>query len=270
MRAVQKFGVGFISLIALVAMAMPATVYAAELGSGLTGSVGRPGTQWSTTLTANPGEVVNVLIQYTNKNQTNQQYVTITNALPKGATFNATSAYLYTPSSPSGTQQADTLTTSGIRTGLLKPGETAAIQFQMTMPSADKLACGANDLVNTINGVSRSGNKAYSAQNTIRINKQCQAPAPATNTTKPTPPAAATTTQAVAPVTTTTTAASAPATATTTTTTASTQSTASKSDSGKESLVNTGAGSVFGLFAAVAIIGAAFHRFVIRPRILND
>lgn len=194
----------FLSVIMITGMlASPVAASAATPSSGLSGKVGRPGTSWTDSVAVAPGAVVNVLIAYTNENASvGQKFVLLRDTLPTGASFNTGSAYLFTKAVPTGAQQADTLTTSGISTGALKPGETAMIQFQMTMPSATSLACGKNVLVNRADGASRTGNKTYATSNNIIIKRDCTltpppAPAPAPTPT-PTPPAAPTPTTSVA------------------------------------------------------------------------
>lgn len=281
MRAIRIFGGSFIGLVVACATVFVAPAAAITQGTGLSGSVGRPGTQWSSALSVNPGETVNVLIQYTNKTSAagKQQHITITDTLPQGATFANGSAYLYTPAAPNGVKQADTLTTTGISTGTLKAGETAYIQFELFIPGSTQIACGTSNLVNKISAINQAGTKTYAAQNTIAVTKQCPATTPATTTTTTSSPTTTTTntttttsttpatTTSTTPATTTSTSTSTTPTTTTTTSTAK-LSTPSDSDNTPQTLVNTGSksGSILGIFVAAALVGVALYRFAL-PRL---
>jgi hypothetical protein len=243
-----------VSLVVAACFVLPAvSASAVTEGSGLTTKVGRPGTSWSQTLNLNAGELVNVLITYTNQSEFVQKYVTIRDTLPAGATFKSGSAYLFNAAAPQGAQQADTLTTSGIHTGAIKPGQNVFVQFQMTMPGMNQIDCGSRQVVNRADAVSASGNKTYTAQNTLSVSRSCAV------TTQPVPPTTTTSTPA-APVVTT---ATATATTGTTQRTAPVQTVATTPNADSKSLVNTGPGSILLIALVAALVGTLGSRIVL-------
>lgn len=263
MHIARIFSISFISLVVASTVLSVAPVQAQS--DRLQGWVARPGTQWSSTLTVNPGETINLFMKYTNtSSKTTQKHVVLREVLPKGVTFKPGSAYLYTPADPDGTQQANTLPTSGIAAGILKPGESASVQFQIIMPASSKISCGKSTVTNNMTAETRTG-KTFTTANRIIVDNQCPI------TTQP-----STTTTSSAPNTTTTTTSSSD-TPTVTTAVADTTSSSnaasndSNSDESKDvesanTLVETGFGQVFSIFAIATVVGVIAYRLVLQKR----
>ncbi|MBC7581366.1 hypothetical protein H7097_00675 [Aeromicrobium sp.] len=273
------FGLALLAFAASILVSM-VPAYAATASTGLTASAARPGTAWASSVSAPAGEIVNVLLTYVNDNQSGQKFVIIQDTLPTGATYLPGSAYLFSPAGSPGVKQADTITTSGISTGALKPGGVSYIQFQMKLPPAANLNCGNNSLTNRAVGSSRTGNKTYAASSAIIATRTCTAAlAPAATPPQPvaTPAVPAVVKQvnkavnilavdnsvhttnnqtpATPQVASATTTAAAPA-----PTSAAIQPVATTSAKG---LVNTGPGSIIGLFLVAVIVGTIGSRLVL-------
>ncbi len=264
-----------------------ATTFAATASDGLATWVARPGGTWADTVTVAPGETINIYISYTNMNTSGQKYVMLTDALPSGASFSPGSAYLYTPAVPSATKQADTLTTTGISTGALRPGEKAGIQFQATMPTAANLSCGVNKLKNVANGTSRTGNRTYTASAKIVVKRDCSTPTPPPTPAPTTSPTAATTSTPSTSLTVVSIDASvhdsynttsSPQVASASTTAKTTDNAPTSADAATDdqpktqqnqasadakSLVSTGPGNIIAIFLAAVAIGAVGSRLVL-------
>lgn len=127
---------------------------------------------WAKTSQAGPGENLNYLISY--QNQTNAtQRVTLSDVAPEATTLVAGSTYIQTPAGKS-VKQADTLTTTGITTGKLKPNDKVYVQFQLRMPTKAHLTCGDNTIVTQGKAQVASNDKQYSSRTTVTVHKDCQ------------------------------------------------------------------------------------------------
>lgn len=210
--------------------------------------------KWSANNTAKPGDTLTYIVSYQNTGTAVHKQVKISSALPANTQLVADTTKVYNTVSPEGKVTAgNDIVNSGLTIGDYAPGANAYVTFQVTLPAADKLKCGNNELRNTSTvSVSSLGDSKSAAVTTVR--RECAAQ-PQANTPPPTPaqPAKPTPTPPAA-----TPAAPAPA--------ASPAPAAAPAAEGK--LPETGAGSVIGLFAAATAIGYGFHRLVLRRKLV--
>jgi uncharacterized repeat protein (TIGR01451 family) len=146
-------------------------------------------TTWNDEVTAQPGDVVQYRIVYTNVGTVAQNGIIIKDLLPTGVTYNSKSACLYNVSNnPSGSkptdgsngpctgqgawQDNDSWLTLGWNIGNYSAASNALIELEATMPGDDKLFCGNNLLQNfAIVYTPNDGNKMDNAN--VIIRKDC-------------------------------------------------------------------------------------------------
>lgn len=132
-------------------------------------------TQWGDSVTAKPGEKVNFLLSYQNTGTTQQNNVILRDTLPAGMTYVAGSTIVTNSVSPNGAKGADGVaTTTGVNYGSYAPRGNLFVQFSATVPSADKLKCGKNELVNTGQVSTENGRKDDTAKVIVEV--ECQQP----------------------------------------------------------------------------------------------
>lgn len=136
--------------------------------------VAKDGTnQWGDSVTAKPGEKVNFLLTYQNTGTTQQNNVILRDTLPAGMNYVAGSTIVTNSVSPNGAKGADGVTTAtGINYGSYAPRGNLFVQFSATVPSADKLKCGKNELVNTGQVSTENGRKDGTAKVIVEV--ECQ------------------------------------------------------------------------------------------------
>lgn len=136
--------------------------------------VAKDGTnQWGDSVTAKPGEKVNFLLTYQNTGTTQQNNVILRDTLPTGMNYVAGSTIVTNSVSPNGAKGADGVTTAtGINYGSYAPRGNLFVQFSATVPSADKLKCGKNELVNTGQVSTENGRKDGTAKVIVEV--ECQ------------------------------------------------------------------------------------------------
>lgn len=140
---------------------------------------------WVENYTAQPGETVDYLLKYKNTGTTLQNNVVIKDTLPTGMTYVTGSTKLGNPTNPAGVRASDNVTTTGLNVGGYNPGQNAWVIFSATVPSADKLTCGKNTLINKETVETANGSKSDTA--TVELNKVCVTP-PTTTPPVTTPP----------------------------------------------------------------------------------
>jgi uncharacterized repeat protein (TIGR01451 family) len=131
---------------------------------------------WGDTYTAQPGELVDFKLGYTNITGETQNDVIFRDVLPAGMTVvsqefwnNKTGAYQKPISDVTGV---------GINTGSVAgKGTTGRVNLTVQMPSADKLACGTNTF-NNVAFVDINGGAAKEDSATVVIEKNCPKPDP--------------------------------------------------------------------------------------------
>lgn len=129
--------------------------------------------QWGDSVTAKPGEKVNFLLSYQNTGTTQQNNVILRDTLPAGMTYVAGSTIVTNSVSPNGAKGADGVaTTTGVNYGSYAPRGNLFVQFSATVPSADKLKCGKNELVNTGQASTENGRKNDTAKVIVEV--ECQ------------------------------------------------------------------------------------------------
>lgn len=133
--------------------------------------VAKDGTnQWGDSVTAKPGEKVNFLLTYQNTGTTQQNNVILRDTLPTGMNYVAGSTIVTNSVSPNGAKGADGVTTAtGINYGSYAPRGNLFVQFSATVPSADKLKCGKNELVNTGQVSTENGRKDGTAKVIVEV-----------------------------------------------------------------------------------------------------
>lgn len=129
--------------------------------------------QWGDSVTAKPGEKVNFLLTYQNTGTTQQNNVILRDTLPTGMNYVAGSTVVTNSVSPKGAKGTDGVTTAtGINYGSYAPRGNLFVQFSATVPSADKLKCGTNELVNTGQVSTENGRKDDTAKVVVEV--KCQ------------------------------------------------------------------------------------------------
>lgn len=131
---------------------------------------------WGDTYTAQPDELVDFRIDYTNVTGETQNNVTFRDALPAGMTVQSQEFW----NNKTGAYQVPTtdVTGIGVNTGSVAgKGTTGRVNLTVKMPSADKLACGVNTF-NNVGFVSINGGLAKEDGATVVVTKNCPKPDP--------------------------------------------------------------------------------------------
>lgn len=131
---------------------------------------------WAKQTVIAPGQSVNLLLSYHNLSS-NHHRAMLKDALPSKITMVPGSAYLYTPAHPNGVKQADTLTTTGINSGLLNPGDTAYIQLTASTSTTANFACGDTVLVSHATATVIRTGASYASNARITVHRDCTATA---------------------------------------------------------------------------------------------
>ncbi len=131
--------------------------------------------QYTHSYTAQPGETVDYLLEYKNTSANQQNDVTLRDTLPAGETYVKGSTKVYNTAVPNGATVSDNLTTAtGVNIGTYAAGANGYAIFSATVPTADKLACGVNTLVNSANA--NTGGYSITDTATVTVNKACTPP----------------------------------------------------------------------------------------------
>lgn len=135
--------------------------------------------QWSNNNTAKPGETLEYLITYENIGNTEQKNVIVRDNLPPKMTLVSGSTYLANATNPNGVKyNSDNIASGGINIGSYVPGGDAFVKFEVKIPTADKLECGATEFRNV--GVVRPEgmNEYYNTAITVVNNTECKTDEP--------------------------------------------------------------------------------------------
>ncbi|NTW61438.1 DUF11 domain-containing protein [Candidatus Saccharibacteria bacterium] len=131
--------------------------------------------KWVENYEAQPGEVVDFLIQYKNVGTTQHNDVTFRDSLPAGLTYVDGSTIFGNALAPNGTKASDNLTNgTGINVGYYAPGANAWVIFSAKVASSANLACGSNKLVNTAKVTTDGGSISDIAD--VTVGKTCDLP----------------------------------------------------------------------------------------------
>lgn len=155
--------------------------------------------QWSSNNVAAPGDTMRYMIGYQNSASSEQKSVLTRVALAPNAALVPGTTTITNASNPGGIAAgSDAVTAAGLVIGNYNPGANAFVGFDVTLPPADKLECGDNELRSTA-VVRPEGLQEYFASALTIVRRDCggtpaPAPTPAPNTPAPapTPPPAAT------------------------------------------------------------------------------
>lgn len=128
---------------------------------------------WTSKNSANPGDTLKYLISYQNTGNSVENQVIIRDNLPPKMTLVPGTTYAADATNPSGIKVSDDVTQGGIDLGNFGAGATAYVTFQVKVPAADQLSCGANEFRNV--GVVHPQNmdEYYNTADTD-VNRQCQ------------------------------------------------------------------------------------------------
>jgi uncharacterized repeat protein (TIGR01451 family) len=130
-------------------------------------------TAWQKSITANPGQKVDYQIGYDNVGTATQSNVVAQDTLPANVGYTAGSTTVKNGTNNTGNGLAITsnnlVTPTGINIGNYGAGTNAFVRFSATLPTADKLVCGPNQLVNTATVSTQNGSKSDTA--TVTINR---------------------------------------------------------------------------------------------------
>lgn len=130
--------------------------------------------KWVESYAAQPGEVVDYLIQYKNVGETTQTDVTFRDTLPAGETYVTGSTVYGNTVYPNGTKASDNIANgTGINVGSYAPGANAWVIFSAKVAANDQLpACGNNKLVNTAKVTTGGGSISDTAD--VTVSKTCK------------------------------------------------------------------------------------------------
>lgn len=129
---------------------------------------------FSKSITANPGETVYYQLGFTNTGSQQLDNVVLRDKLPTNVALVPNSTVLYNANHQSGVNLGtDSITsTNGVNIGSYQGKANGFVQIKAVMPSADKLTCGTNTLVNTVEAW--VGTQKQTDTATVTINKTCQ------------------------------------------------------------------------------------------------
>lgn len=146
-------------------------------GFGLTKEVANSGqNNWSKNVTAQPGSTVDYRITYTNNGTTDQNNVTIKDALPAGQTYITGSTKLTNITNPNGLKVSDNVVGNGINIGNYGKGTKAIVTFSAKVAGSEQLTCEQVTMRNSAFAITGSGTKNDTA--TVTIPKpECVTPA---------------------------------------------------------------------------------------------
>jgi uncharacterized repeat protein (TIGR01451 family) len=129
---------------------------------------------WGDSVNAKAGQTVKYEISFTNTGKTTLNDVVVRDQLPKDVKIVPGSTKIYNANYSNGVSAGTDAVVSngGISIGSYTAGSNAYVDFEATMPSADKLVCGINKLTN-IAEVSTNG-QALTDTADVVVNKECQ------------------------------------------------------------------------------------------------
>lgn len=136
--------------------------------------------KWVEDYIAQPGEIVDYLIQYKNTGEVQHNDVTVRDTLPAGMTYVAGSTTYGNSKFPSGTKASDNVANgTGINIGSYTAGANAWVIFSATVPANDSLVnCGDNKLINSAKVTTGGGSIEDKAN--VTVVKKCTPTTPTT------------------------------------------------------------------------------------------
>jgi len=131
---------------------------------------------WTENYEAQPGEVVDFLINYRNIGEASQDDVTFRDTLPTGLSYVPGSTTYTNGSNPDGVKASDNLTNGvGINLGSYASGANAWVIFSAKVKENDSLPqCGENSLLNVAKVTTGGGSINDDA--TVVVDKECDTP----------------------------------------------------------------------------------------------
>lgn len=128
---------------------------------------------YSKNITANPGETVSYQLGFTNTGTQQLDNVVLRDKLPANVKMVSNSSVLFNANHTSGVNLGtdDVIGSNGVNIGSYLSKANGFLQFKATMPTADQLQCGNNDLVNTVEAW--VGGQKETDTATVTINKTC-------------------------------------------------------------------------------------------------
>ncbi len=134
--------------------------------------------KWSKSVSVNPGDTVDYLIQYKNTGNVVDNSVTIRDKLPAGETYINGSTIFANSTYPTGKTASDNIANgTGINIGTYAAGASAWAEFSAKVADNDDLAnCGNNTLINSAN-VNVNGYSISDTANVV-VNKECKTVTP--------------------------------------------------------------------------------------------
>jgi len=129
--------------------------------------------KWVEDYKAQPGEVVDYLLEYKNTGSTRQDDVTLRDTLPAGMTYVNGSTIFANSQNPNGIKASDNIANgTGINIGSFAAGANGWAIFSAKAPESEKLTeCGPNKLVN--NAKVTTGGKSEDDTASITVEKEC-------------------------------------------------------------------------------------------------
>ncbi len=162
-----------------VKVSMPSPNFTVEKKVRLNGTA-----TWQKSVTANPGQKVDYQIGYKNTGTTEQSNVIAKDVLPAGVSYVAGSTTVKNADNSNGDglriTNDDLVGASGLNFGNYAPDSNAYIRYSATLPTADKLVCGPNKLVNTATVATQNGEASDQATVTITVPGNCVTALPTT------------------------------------------------------------------------------------------
>ncbi len=130
--------------------------------------------QWSNNNTAKPGDTLRYEIYYKNTGNAVANNVAIYDSLPPKMKLVSGTTKLYNATNPNGyTFASDAITTSGINIGGYNPGGDAYVIFEVQIPAAKDLECGATEFRNV--GAARPQGMSWYYNTAItNVTKTCE------------------------------------------------------------------------------------------------
>jgi len=130
--------------------------------------LGEDSSKWRETAAVTAGDKVEYLIHYKNTGTTQQNDVTIKDALPKGVTYVPGTTKIKNALNPSGKTASDNVvSTNGLNISNYTAGSDAYVWFTAQVDSKDKLVCGPNKLINKATVETNNGSKDDTADVTV-------------------------------------------------------------------------------------------------------
>jgi uncharacterized repeat protein (TIGR01451 family) len=130
--------------------------------------------EWKTSVNAKLGDTLQYEIAYHNTGNTTQNDVEFRDQLPKGISYVAGTTKLKSGNYPNGLNvTSNALVTDGITVGDYAPGAAGYVMFEAKVDKANELACGENTLRN-IAFVQPKGMNYYYNTADVVVNKACE------------------------------------------------------------------------------------------------